>query len=305
VSASLIDQGNCDVTAYAIFTDILQYLDWIADPMNDKPKCGVMSLSAGLVQGGSSSTSEQFPWIVSINRYSPDDRSFIAAGSGSLISTKHVLSEAYSVADVDQSTNKLNAVSNSFLKLFLGSLKNNEASDAGSIEVTGNDIDKIVIHPEALYEMPIIANLAIVSFKSSIQTSNFIFPVCLWSGSDDINAIVGKNVFGVGFSDDEKEGQRKHYPMTVRNQAYCERYWKGYLQNSTKSKYFCAKGNGMGGMCYGDSAVYIKVDSVWYIRGIANLMKVFATKTCDFKVPILNEDIAFYYKWIKRQIELQ
>jgi len=35
VSSSLIADGSCDVTAYAIFTDVLSYLDWINNPHNE------------------------------------------------------------------------------------------------------------------------------------------------------------------------------------------------------------------------------------------------------------------------------
>lgn len=36
VSASVIDQGRCDVSKYSVYTNILKLVDWIKDAMRDK-----------------------------------------------------------------------------------------------------------------------------------------------------------------------------------------------------------------------------------------------------------------------------
>lgn len=59
-------------------------------------ECGVMSSSAGLVQGGYDTQRETFPWLVNIfARYSGF---WLYAGSGSLISDRHILCAVNSVA---------------------------------------------------------------------------------------------------------------------------------------------------------------------------------------------------------------
>lgn len=58
--------------------------------------CGRMSSSAGLVQGGYMSQREAFPWIANI--FTKYLGATLYAGSGSLISDRHVLCAANSVA---------------------------------------------------------------------------------------------------------------------------------------------------------------------------------------------------------------
>lgn len=58
--------------------------------------CGVMSTSTGLVQGGFKSEREAFPWLVNI--FTKYLAATLYAGSGSLISDRHILCAANSVA---------------------------------------------------------------------------------------------------------------------------------------------------------------------------------------------------------------
>lgn len=58
--------------------------------------CGLMSSSTSLIQGGTKSERETFPWLANI--YTKYSGSTLYAGSGSLISDRHVLCAANSVA---------------------------------------------------------------------------------------------------------------------------------------------------------------------------------------------------------------
>lgn len=59
-------------------------------------ECGVMSSSTGLIQSGFDTQRETFPWLVNIfTRYSGV---WLYAGAGSLISDRHILCAANSVA---------------------------------------------------------------------------------------------------------------------------------------------------------------------------------------------------------------
>lgn len=61
-----------------------------------KPECGLMVGSTSLVQGGSKSEREAFPWLVNI--FTKFHGAELYAGSGSLISDQHILCAANSVA---------------------------------------------------------------------------------------------------------------------------------------------------------------------------------------------------------------
>lgn len=59
-------------------------------------KCGIMSKALGLAQGGFESDREAFPWIVNI--FTKYNGVSLYAGSGSLISSEHILCAANSIA---------------------------------------------------------------------------------------------------------------------------------------------------------------------------------------------------------------
>lgn len=59
-------------------------------------ECGLMSPSTGLIQGGHKTERETFPWIVNI--FTKYHGVSLYAGSGSLISDRHILCAANSVA---------------------------------------------------------------------------------------------------------------------------------------------------------------------------------------------------------------
>jgi len=294
ISSSLLSTtGVADISAYAIFTDVLQFIDWIEDPKGEAPKCGVMSQSAGLVQGGSFSTREQFPWQVSIavNRNH--------AGSGSLISNNHVLTAAHIVCGVDESSKKFNPVEINRLKLIFGALSDKATS--GSIQVGHDGIERISVHPNARFGPPHVANVAIISLKSRLKRSSFISPVCLWEFSDDLAYIVSKTAMAVGYGIDETgklSGRRKHISVIVKSHRDCMKLFG--VQN--ESKYFCAQGDGTDTPCNRDDPLYMKLNDVWYVRGIISMSFKFSDGRCKPHRSILYEDVAFYTEWIKQQI---
>lgn len=58
--------------------------------------CGMMSSSSSLIQGGSKTEASSFPWIGSL--FTKYHGALLYSGSGSLISDRHVLCAANSVA---------------------------------------------------------------------------------------------------------------------------------------------------------------------------------------------------------------
>lgn len=63
VSSSLVSNTGCYTDDYAIYTDVPKYFDFIQNPTET---CGVMSSSTSLIRGGTFSSREQFPWLVSV-----------------------------------------------------------------------------------------------------------------------------------------------------------------------------------------------------------------------------------------------
>jgi len=172
----------------------MHFVDWI----NEKPSCGMMHQSAGLVQGGNFSTRVQFPWIASIMLETY--RRYEHKGSGT---SKHILSTASSVANVDPQSKRLTQKSFGNLKILLGTI---EYGSAG--------ISKIVIHLNARSDRPNIADLVVIFLLMEIPSSNFISPICLWTSGGDLQ--VDRVAYSVGCANSEI---RKHVAVTVKDRT--------------------------------------------------------------------------------------
>jgi len=289
---------TCDATQHSLFTDVLEFIDWIEDPTGEAPKCGVMTRSAGLVQGGSFSTREQFPWQVSILKSVNEE--FIHRGSGSLITMKHVLAEASAVSDHEEETKKMIALDKHRIKLFLGTLKFDEATTFGSIEVNGDGIAEILVHPNALDGRPSVADIAIISLKNRLHRSKFISPVCLWTGNDADDSI-GLTAYGVGYGRDESgqiSGIRKHAKMFIISDSECNSFWRQFKTSTNQSEYFCALGTETESACGRDHSLYVKRNGFWFIRGLLSLVVAINDGVCVLGQPLLYESVAFYRNWI-------
>jgi len=301
VSASITNQGACDITNHALFMDVLKYYDWIEDPTGREPKCGVMSRSSGLVKGGTLSTREQFPWQVSIFVREHFKSDYEPRGSGSLITMKHILATAATVCYPEDYTLKFVAFTHDQVKLFIGTLKFDDATATGAVQVNGNEIDRIVAHPIGYYSVPRTADIAIITLKSRLARSNFISPVCMWRGSQSVSEIVGQVGYGVGYGIDEngkKSGIRKHARMIIQNEPYCKQNWGNQTANAT-SKFFCAQGVGSETACGHDHPIYIKTSGFWFIRGLFSKAYHYVSNgACADNRPILYEDLSIFQDWI-------
>jgi len=322
VSATYINQSNrpCDAINHALFTEVLKYLVGVKsdssiqatiapkikkEPTESPPTCGIMSEAAGLVQRGFTATRKQFPWIVPIFTYYSGK--FKHFGSGSLISMKHVLTAAIFAAIPEPRTNKLIALPHNHVKLYFGMLHFSEASTHNSVEVSGDGIEEIIVHPNAVHggrSYLHVADIAIISLKNRLLQSEFISPVCLWHGSDDISDINGFISYGVGYGSDvfgDDTETREYARMFIQSNPYCRQFYGSGIDEASQSQYFCAQGDGAATPCKKDIPLYMKVAGFWYIRGMSVMFKLSpfsAFKTCDEKRPMLYEDLAFYQSWI-------
>lgn len=262
-------------------------------------ECGLMSHSAGLIVGGQLSKRSQFPWIAIISI--ENDEAWSHQGSGSLISNRHVLADAKSVSFTN-SLNNLEPVASDRVKIFLGAIEYNELS-AFSVGVS-----KIINHPDAreLLESLDINRISIITLDRSVIFSDFIRPVCMWSYSADINEIIGRDAFAVGYGSDHTGNDtliRKHARMIVTDDETCRNNFSDEFDEGMDSTFFCVKGNGTDGPCYLDNQLYMKIGSQWYLRGISSTISTLDDdNNCDVNSPALYEDIAPFKAWIERQI---
>lgn len=265
--------------------------------------CGIMSSSSGLIQGGQLSARVEFPWIVAI--FMRTESEYKHKGSGSLITAKHVLAKAYSVASKDEDK-KYRVQESDKLKLFFGTIKYEELSEIGAIMI--DDVEKVIVHPQAhehsdgVFD---ISDIAVIFLKDEILFSDFIRPICLKSFGEA--PVVGENVYGVGYGDDETgkpSGERKHLVMTILSEKRCKRFYDDELANAQESKFFCTLSKDISTPCTDDSPLYAKSDGKWYLRGMSSAAMTHPNGTCRSFNPILYEDISGFVQWIENVLML-
>lgn len=301
VSTSLNPDGDCYTENVSVYTDVSKYAAWIGTvkAIEASITCGVMSTTASLVIGGKTSTREQFPWIVSI--FKKENRKFVHSGAGTMVSDKHVVSDATSV-----SLNNL-AVSVGDLKLFLGTNQFDKTIQAGAVMQEG--VLKITIHPNADYGSPSTADIAVITLKTPIIFSKFISPICLWDFDAKIDHVVGQVAYGVGYGKDQSgkiTGIKKHVPLTIDSQENCKNTFVSLQIPDLARKYFCASGRVNNIIGKYDTPLYLKVTDKWYLRGLINLRFQVADddkEITDSSKPLLYENIAVYTNWIQNQIK--
>lgn len=277
-------------TKFAIFSIILFNL---TGSSTSTAACGIMSSSAGLIQGGQFSAITQFPWIAIISGADQHH------GSGSLISSKHVLAHPLSVSAIEDQ--HYYSIPTKWIKVFLGTKKYDDLTQPGSLSI---DVLKITNHPEARRVLSKfdIFKVSIITLVREVSFNEFIQPVCLWPYDDEI---VGRDAYAVGYGvdhTDEDSLMRKHVKVTVIKQEYCEGFFKEEFAKSNGSKHFCVLSSSYEGPCNGDSQLYVKVSDAWYLMGVKNIIYQRYGERCKTLEPVLFEDIAPLVPWITSQM---
>jgi hypothetical protein len=308
VSSSLIRDFSCDLENYSIFTNVLKFKNWIKSFYSEShitstkrksyDECGVMSSSSGLIQKGKFSSKSEFPWMASIVV------NFGFNSSGALISRKHVVTRAQAVGYWNDDKTKFTAIITSRIKIYLGSLQH--VSDQNVFNA-----QEIILHPNIKgVDEAQTNNIAIIVLSSSVEFSDFIRPVCLWTFSDDLNLIENLPIYAVGYGNDENgivTNVRKHAKVILMDQNECEEKYSKWLKNFlSENKAFCVIGDDNGSPCEYDECLFVKFNGKWYLRGIYIRSWIYPNGSCYVgpSKPFLYHDIATNIKWIENIIKL-
>lgn len=314
VSSSLLrDDDSCDVNNYAIFTNVLKFKTWIkflrAEEIEEEEEieCGVMSSSSGLIQGGEFSSQREFPWLASI----VDSFYNRANTSGALISHKHVVTRGNAVSFNSVYGNGFIAYPLSGMKIYFGVLRHDDDSAPASLVVNPK---KILLHPD-MQEIKdgFKNNVAMISLKKSVQFSEFIRAVCLWTFNDDLSFIRDIPIYAAGYGrdgDGKASNIKKHSRVKLVETSECNREYSNFNQ----LKGICIRPDGNGAPCINDETLYVKYNRKWYLRGIFSRQTVweqlilrdvvnFGHNTCSFFHPFGFEDVAQFSDWIEKEVK--
>lgn len=351
VSASLTNQGQCDVTNFALYTNVDKFMSWIKDPTEEllaifstpttkqptfkfqtqratqptyikplvqkpvhqpsdslqystfKPTttCGIMSSSTNLIQGGSQSTRDQFPWTVAI-LVKQKSGNFEYFSTGTLISTRHIITTGLSLAYLDQ-TSQYIARDPSDFNMYFGTNDLDRPFEIGSSFLTG--ADQVLLHPSIKHGYPRIANIGILAIKVPRDFGKYISFACISDGGADYEPSE-ERAYAVGWGQDDTGSDskiKKYAAVKIRTKNVCEFYWSEYLKRGGSSQFFCAGGDGFNSACYRDQPLYVKKDAKWSLRGLISIAMSLPDNTCDLNKPVLYENVGQFRDWIKEIID--
>jgi hypothetical protein len=145
--------------------------------------CGKAETTNPLIAAGQAANKGDWPWLVAVFMKKSRGLDFICAGS--LISTKLVITAAHCVKKSPKKPPT--KPEDLILKLGVHNLQDWTESTA----VT-KDVSKIKIHEEFNKGLILNNDIAVLKLKSAIRFTEFIRPVCLWSGDDGQERIVGE-----------------------------------------------------------------------------------------------------------------
>lgn len=280
VSSSLFDHNrDCDVTNFALYTDVLKFTEWIRNPKREsRPKCGTMSFSKSLIQGGSFASREVFPWTVAVynTRVTPDKTFYLITGT--LISNRHVIVAASFL--VFKMSNNLKRAEN-FL-MFFGAF---DLDFEINSYITSTGVSRVIAHEN--YNRDQLP-------KVQVQ------PACLPTPRANSNDILISFGYVAGWGFDERQTfstKKKMIQMKVDSLGKCYSRWWQQLARIKFSKYFCASSTSTGTPCTADGPLYIKSGNKWNLRGLLVI-----NGTCNPANTLLFEDVAFYSRWIEEKM---
>lgn len=280
---------------------------------NNENNCGLVSTASGLIQGGNFSSTLHFPFIVNVfTRLSTNVNGvYLFAGSGTLISTRHVLCGANSVAYENylKGRNVLNPAKNYIaydgkdIKLLFGAQRYKGFEEENAVVIEG--VKDVILHPNLKGTKPRTANVAILRLHNGISLTPHIQPACVWDGENNIASDLQYNkMYAVGYGNDESGSisiVRKHVAMNFVPEFICRRFFRKAFENIFEnSEFFCARGNGNETPCKNDKGLYVKIDGRWNLRAMSSMFKMFKNNTCSAKAPVLYEDLAPYTEWINK-----
>ncbi|XP_050353349.1 serine protease gd-like isoform X2 [Nymphalis io] len=246
-----------------------------------------------LVYNGFSYDRGEWPWLVALYKRKFSSLSYICAGT--LVSEKHVVSAAHCM----QRKSSYTSIKNIVVKAGVYNLE--DWSD--DITVT-RTLTAAAIHDA--YNASSLANdILVMTLDKNIPLSNFIKPACLWSGSTDLNRIVGQSGVVAGWGANEMgpggKGEPRMVRMPIVSTATC-RASKPEFHKLTSSKTLCAGDHSGSGPCLGDSGggLYILDNGRWRLRGVVSLSlwTENGESTCNLEDYVVFTDTAQYLPWI-------
>lgn len=248
-----------------------------------------------LIVGGETVKRGAWPWLVAVYVKEASGPLFNCAGN--LVSARTVVTAAHCFRSSKRTYQPFEVV------VYLGRHNILDRMEAG---VKAAGVKQIVIHSDYLSkDTSYDADIAVIIMQERVTFTEFIRPICLWNGSDNLSIIDGLMGTVIGWGKDGEGNilspEPKKISIPVVSEAECLRSSDTY-RYITSQRTFCAGGRDGSGPCNGDSGggMTFYINNKWILRGIVSAALADPIlNTCNLGEYVVFTDVAKFISWIK------
>ncbi|XP_071564067.1 ovochymase-2-like [Temnothorax nylanderi] len=282
-----------------------QYNNTNNNTNNNNNECGIDIYNNNrpnlLISRGEETMEGQWPWLVALFVVRLDH---VFTCGGTILTNRHVITAAHCLKLSWRSNDTLPPT---VLEVALGRFRLREWHEPESVN---REVASFKIHPEYAHTINGDSDLAILTLRTPVEFSLFIKPICLWSGSTDLQNVIGRTGYVVGWGQDEHGHHYTDKPrmasVPIVSQETCLWSHRFFHALTSKKGTFCAGLRDNSGPCNGDSGSgLVLVDSTtgrYYLRGIVSRSLLDSSFKCDLSNYVVYVDVAKYTPWIQEQI---
>ncbi|KAF7286607.1 chymotrypsin-C-like [Rhynchophorus ferrugineus] len=271
-----------------------------ADLLNNVACGTVIKQPRPLITHGQETSEGEFPWHAAIYHSKGIDLTYICGAS--LISKLHLITVAHCVTH----RKSPKPLSPSNLVIYLGKYYLRAWSNPG---IQYRKVDDILVHP--MFNPTSFSNdVALIKLSQAAKFTDFVRPICLWEGSNQLERVTNQigTVAGWGFDETGKVTEqltKAHMPIV--SQETCIYSFPEFYSRFTSSTTFCAGFKNGTSVCNGDSGgglILPKPGSnpnnpVWQIRGLVSISVALQNRfRCDASHFVVFTDVAKYLNFI-------
>ncbi|XP_011867305.1 PREDICTED: serine proteinase stubble-like isoform X2 [Vollenhovia emeryi] len=269
---------------------------------NNNNECGITSYYNdninSRISNGDNVLPGQWPWMVALYLLIPDEQVNQFKCTGTVLTTTHIITVAhclkwhfYGNATIDPD----------YLYVAFGYFDSDLWFDRGTIN---RGVASYKLHPDEQWRNA-DSDLAIVTLKTPVEYNPFIKPICLWSGSTNLDDIIGKTSYIVGWGKDKlgkrNTGEARMVRLPIVSEEVCHRSHLT-IETITSNRTFCAGFQYSWNPCNADSGSGVMFFNAttgrYQLRGIVSRS---VGELCSGEY-LVSVDVAKYLPWIREQI---
>ncbi|XP_025987196.1 serine protease gd isoform X2 [Solenopsis invicta] len=276
-------------------------------------ECGITNYytdeTNNLMANGEKALPGQWPWIAAIFVVTTS-YNFLCVGT--VLTTRHVITAAHCMKTSGNDT-----VDPDNLFVTFGKLNLRQWNENG---ITIREVESYKIHPDFAHTISADSDLAILILRMPVDFSPFIKPICLWFGPTNLENVVDRTGYVVGwgqriFENNDFSRHVSRYTreseiprmsrVSIVNKEECAQADTRFNQLISE-RTFCAGFRNEIDLCNVDSGsglmLFDSITGRYELRGIVSRTIVGNLKSSCTLRYVVYVDVAKYMPWIRQQI---